>query len=191
MAVKLEKALDFFCGQIIASLCNLVWLISHWSGRLETAHPNDCSDVLITPQWRPRSSMCVLVGLRWWNRLKCASGGLHPFAFCVLLCISKEGRLCCLCGESGEGWQQGRQAHLQNWHVEVVLGVNETRPSADSGLPLRIPKLHLLQRMDLPLCTNVDVHVFFTRVRGFVLWRHPGRGLRLCYTAPMKRWKMY
>lgn len=100
-----------------------------------------------------------------WNALQVDSIPL-PF-----LCASvhlQGGEFSCDLGveSEGEGWQQGRQAQLPNWGVEVVFGVNITKPSADCRPPLRIPKLHLLQRMVLCLCARM--HVFFTCVRGFV-----------------------
>lgn len=47
-----------------------------------------------------------------------------------------------------------------------VLGVNKTKPSADCGQPLRIPKLHLLQRMVLCLHAQMRTRMYFLHASG-------------------------
>lgn len=132
--------------------------------------------------------------LRWWNQLKYAAGGLHPFAIFVCFCASpRRGvQLWSQCWKSGEGWQQGRQAQLPNWGVVGVLGWIKQRRLLTVGRLLEFQNFIYSRGW---FCVSVHkcgrACIFYTRpgLRAHHPWQYPARCPR--YMAWMKRWKMY
>lgn len=115
------------------------------------------------PQTHTSSNAMVCYDETTWNMLQVYCIHLPFFFFfffflcSVLLRVATrrfEFWLWSQCGESGEGWQQGRgHPHAKlTWGGEKQGGerrderMNKTKSAADWGLPSRILKLHLLWR---------------------------------------------
>lgn len=103
------------------------------------------------------------------TRFRCTVSICH-FLYSALLCVPKRGfqiRLGSRRGESGEGWQRGREAptckiEARRWETREELrdeGMNKTKSAGDWRLPSRILKLHLLQRTGRFLCVCMCVWV--------------------------------